>query len=254
MTKNLPNYYIILRVQPNASQEAIKASYRRLMVTMKMHPDLGGNHDLAAQINQAYEVLSDKTKRERYDRLYLIQRLRAAQAAARHMGGRAAVNASGRTNSAPASRMKPFVDSAKAKGEGCPFCEAPLPPSIKADTRCGRCRSPLSAPLRPGAFGRELFGRRASPRTPKSHFGTIQVAGQSESFTVKMRDLSLTGISFYAEIDLAIGQVFKFRDVALEAVAVVVLRRKRGQWYSIHAKLLSVAFHHKAGIFVSASH
>ena len=69
-----------------------------------------------------------------------------------------------------------------------------------------------------------------------------------------MRDLSLTGISFYAEFDLAIDRVFKFSDLGLEAIAVVVSRRKRGQWYSIHAKLLTVAYRDRVGIFVSASH
>ena len=70
--------------------------------------------------------------------------------------------------------------------------------------------------------------------------------------TVKMRDLSLTGLSFYAEVSLDVDQVFKFRDATLEAIAVVVSRGKRGEWYSVHAKLLTVAFH-QAGVFVSAS-
>ena len=68
MTKKLlPNYYIILRVQPNASVDTIKASFRKLMVTMKMHPDLGGDHDVAAQINEAYAVLKDQSRRVKYD-------------------------------------------------------------------------------------------------------------------------------------------------------------------------------------------
>jgi DnaJ-class molecular chaperone len=89
MARNLPNYYII-RVQPNASLETIKASYRKLMVTMKMHPDLGGDHAVAAQINEAYAILKDLAKRAKYDRQYLLQRLDAAQAAARERKQRAA--------------------------------------------------------------------------------------------------------------------------------------------------------------------
>ena len=90
MAKNLPNYYIILRVQHNASVDTIKASYRTLMVTMKMHPDLGGDHEVAAQINEAYAVLKDVAKRAKYDRMYLLQRLQAAQMAAREREQRTA--------------------------------------------------------------------------------------------------------------------------------------------------------------------
>jgi hypothetical protein len=110
----------------------------------------------------------------------------------------------------------------------------------------------LSAPPHLSAFGKELFGRRATPRIVKSHFATVHPTGQAQSMTVKMRDLSLTGISFFSEINLEIEQVFKFRDATLEAIAVVVSRGKRGQWYSVHARLLTVAFH-QPGVFVSAS-
>jgi len=47
--------------------------------------------------------------------------------------------------------------------------------------------------------------------------------------------------------------VFKFHDATLEAVAVVVSCRKRGALYSVHAKLLTVAFLYKSGVFVSSS-
>ena len=254
MTKNLPNYYIILRVQPNASQEAIKASFRKLMVTMKMHPDLGGDHDIAAQINEAYAVLSDGAKRSNYDRMYLLQRLRAAQTAARQKDHRAASNAGARPSAGSAWRPDPSSNSANGKTGLCPFCNAALPRSIRPETRCARCRSPLFASPQPGSFGRELFGRRATPRTIKSHFATVHPAGQAQSITVKMRDLSLNGISFYSEIAIDVEQAFRFRDATLEAVALVVSCRKRGQWYSVHSKLLTVAFHQKAGVFLSATY
>ena len=138
VTKNLPNYYIILRVQPNASQEAIKASFRKLMVTMKMHPDLGGDHDIAAQINEAYAVLSDGAKRSNYDRMYLLQRLRAAQTAARQKDHRAASNAGARPSAGSAWRPDPSSNSANGKTGLCPFCNTALPRSIRPETRCAR--------------------------------------------------------------------------------------------------------------------
>jgi len=244
MVKNLPNYYIILRVQPHASVEAIKASYRKLMVTLKMHPDLGGNHDVAAQINEAYAVLKDAAKRAKYDRLYLLQRLQVAQAAAQERERRSAPRAQ-----SPRSHTAPFGGVGKAGH--CLFCDAALPPRMLDVTRCERCRSPLGPPPRAGSLGRELFGRRATPRIAKSHFATVQPKGQAQSITVKMRDLSLSGLSFYSEIGFEVEQLFKCRDATLEAIAVVVSCGKRGQWYAVHAKLITVAFH-QAGVFVSA--
>ena len=107
MAKNLPNYYIILRVQHNASVDTIKASYRTLMVTMKMHPDLGGDHDVAAQINEAYAVLKDVAKRAKYDRMYLLQRLQVAQMAAREREQRTANAAGARPTAGSATRENP---------------------------------------------------------------------------------------------------------------------------------------------------
>jgi len=251
MARNLPNYYIILRVQPNAAVDAIKASYRKLMVTMKMHPDLGGDHDVAAQINEAYAVLKDAAKRAKYDRLYLLQRLAAVQAAVREREQRKA-NSAGTRHTAGSPRRENSSPTAGTGKAQCPFCEMLLPHRIVAGSRCERCRSPLGAPPKAGSFGRELFGRRAAPRIPKSHFATVHPKGQAQSMTVKMRDLSLSGLSFYSEIALEVEQVVKFRDATLEAVAVVVSRGKRGQWYSVHAKLLTVAFL-QTGVFVSAS-
>ncbi|MCR8921447.1 DnaJ domain-containing protein [Dasania sp. GY-MA-18] len=47
--------YQVLGLQPGADQEAVIAAHRKLI--QKMHPDRGGNDYLAAQINQAKEVL-----------------------------------------------------------------------------------------------------------------------------------------------------------------------------------------------------
>lgn len=62
----MKNYYKILEVQENASEEEIKKSYRNL--SKKYHPDV--NPDGAekfTEINEAYEVLKDKSRRDQYD-------------------------------------------------------------------------------------------------------------------------------------------------------------------------------------------
>jgi len=65
---NLTNYYDVLGVPNDATQEEIKKKFREL--AKKTHPDKTkeDSEEAMTELNKAYEVLSDKERRESYDR------------------------------------------------------------------------------------------------------------------------------------------------------------------------------------------
>ena len=64
------DYYKVLGVERDASQEVIQKAYRKL--ARKYHPDVSkekGAEDRFKELSEAYEVLSDPERRKRYDLL-----------------------------------------------------------------------------------------------------------------------------------------------------------------------------------------
>jgi len=71
MAVKFRDYYEVLGVNREATEDQIRQAYRKL--ARKYHPDVNPNdktaEDKFKEINEAYEVLSDKEKRSKYDRL-----------------------------------------------------------------------------------------------------------------------------------------------------------------------------------------
>jgi hypothetical protein len=68
LNENIPDYYAILQVSKDASQDEIKKQFR--LLAKKWHPDKKQSNDAEekmAQINMSYEVLSDHKRRKMYD-------------------------------------------------------------------------------------------------------------------------------------------------------------------------------------------
>lgn len=60
------DYYNILGVSKNASDDEIKRAFRKL--AQEHHPDKGGDSGKFKELNEAYSILSDPHKRAAYDR------------------------------------------------------------------------------------------------------------------------------------------------------------------------------------------
>jgi len=72
--RNWKNYYEILQVSPNAEPSVITAAYRRL--AQAYHPDTAKDPKASARmadINEAYEVLSNPVRRSEYDHAYRVK-------------------------------------------------------------------------------------------------------------------------------------------------------------------------------------
>lgn len=64
----MSDYYSILGVSKSASQDEIKKAFRKK--AHELHPDKGGGDDKAfKEVNEAYQVLGDASKRQNYDQL-----------------------------------------------------------------------------------------------------------------------------------------------------------------------------------------
>ncbi len=228
--KNRRNFYRILFVQPDAPAAAIKASYRTLMGPLKRHPDLGGDHDTAALINEAYRVLGDPVRREAYARTYRPVWARTAEVAA--------------------TVATPGWDASTWLGKRCcPFCRVKLPRSL--NTHCERCACPLGQPMCQSAGGREFLGRRATPRVAKSDPAILYPDWQAHPIAIRMRDLSVSGIGFYSGIPLSVGQPVRIASAHLDGVALVLSARRREREWLVNGRLLTIDYTQTAGVFVS---
>ena len=85
LTMAAKDYYKILGVSKDASADDIKNAYRNL--AHKYHPDKGGDAEKFKEINEAYQILSNKDKRSQYDQF--------GQAFDGQMGGQSAGGFSG---------------------------------------------------------------------------------------------------------------------------------------------------------------
>lgn len=221
--ENRRNLYRILHVQPDAPEEIIQSSYRTLMMKLRRHPDLGGDHYTATLINEAYAVLSDPAKRAAYDEAWR----------------------------SVADQPSPQPEAAPPLPPACPFCGAAhgFGGRIHATATCTTCNSPLA----PAVRDRLDTGQRAVSRVPR-RIGLTYFTGWPGQgpFPGETRDLSLHGLQFATNGALPIGKVVKVDCEALVALARVVACTDNDQrdWrWLIRAEYVTVRFRRARGGF-----
>lgn len=65
MNVSQEDYYKILGINESTTQDEIKKTFRKL--SLKHHPDKGGDSNMFKKINEAYQILGDEQKRKQYD-------------------------------------------------------------------------------------------------------------------------------------------------------------------------------------------
>ncbi len=259
-TPNRRNHYRLLHVQPEAPLEVIKASYRTLMMRMKLHPDLGGDHEMAAALNEAYAVLSDPQRRAEYDRqLRLRSRpelmrqeshtshiTRAAPKGAASYAASASGDADARSSGlSPVCTTRPIA---------CAFCGLPNSVARVTPALCQRCGAPLTpvrhAPL--PRFGEAGHNRRQSVRRPRQSEAVAYWGMPPQRHRVLWRDLSAGGLSVWSVQAVPVGQRLQLMDPEIHTVAEVVAcdAGPRESWL-IRARLLTLRPIKRSGLFCS---
>lgn len=68
----------------------------------------------------------------------------------------------------------------------------------------------------------------------------MRLPGQTHAHTVRLRDVSLTGLSLLCPQPLPLGTPLRVIAPQFDAVATVVAHRASGSMHSVHAKLLTL--------------
>ena len=220
--KNRRNYYRVLHVQPDAPAELIKASYRTLMHKMKHHPDLGGDHETAVIINEAYDTLTDSKKRKIYDAQLLSER---SNSSVGQQSTRQRTNPTSAQTTAGKGRVRPAQQRTETPPKDDKF-DVDTPPEHRAMPR-----------VKLGALASFYFEEQPKVK----HQGTII-------------DFSPSGLQVQVEAPVAINNKIRIRSDQLTAKGLISYCKPfgRDRW-RIGVILLETKYSQRQGGFFRGS-
>jgi hypothetical protein len=225
--KNRRNYYRLLQVQPDAPVEIIRAAHRTLMLKLKHHPDLGGSHMGATELNEALEVLTDPERRASYDKELDLRYTRRAETP---------------DESPPQTTLF------------CPVCKRRLARRPKPGDRCAGCQSPLQSE---NSTDHERAYQRALSRTKRDHRVNYYTTWPGKPRLGEMIDFSPQGMRFRCAEKISPGTVLKIETQLCNASGTVTNTSEESaagqECYAIGVVFLAVNFIAPKGSFVSTS-
>ena len=205
--KNRRNYYRILHLKPDAPTAVIKASYRALMHDLEMHPDLGGDHERAAWLNEAFAALSDPVRRAEYHRQLKWKNAWAVEHPA--------------ADPLTPPRATPTAAAPTPPGPTCVFCGAQCSHASekRPDATCVTCGSAL-CPVNRYQDGKR--SRRSLDRLQRDMpMKFRRAASRQQVWTGTTEDISLNGMRFASSIEMAPGERLQVECGFCSAVGVV---------------------------------
>ena len=233
--KNRRNYYRILHVQPDAPTAVIRASHRAIMQRLKVHPDLGGDHEQAVLLNEAVDTLCDPTRRAAYDevRAPRVEQQRDRGRAVTPRQAAASSRPTERPTAGPAAAPRP---SASPKSRvACGFCGAicSTVDRSRPESACVSCGSALCLVEKHQLGGPS---QRAIERVPRNVPMTFRLAASRQNvWSGSTEDLSLNGMRFLSHVVIEVGDCLRVECDFCSAVAVVKsvgsTRSVRGPWH-----------------------
>ncbi|BFM38168.1 DnaJ C-terminal domain-containing protein [Synechocystis sp. LKSZ1] len=184
------NYYQILGVSRNATNEEIKKSFRKL--ARQYHPDVNPNDRLAEEkfkdINEAYDVLSDEAKRADYDALLFGRPNRRPRPAPPRSNGNATYETASPPRQ-PAEYWRDYSASTTKRTKVVGASSRPLPRDVEA-----KLTLPLEKAYRGGQERIRLEdGRSLEVEMPK---------GMANGQRIRLKAQGLNGGDLYLKISL----------------------------------------------------
>jgi curved DNA-binding protein CbpA len=261
MSARLPDYYAILHVDPRAPAEIIRASYRTLIQRLRAHPDLGGDHDVAAALNVAYATLKDPKKRADYDALRGMHKPDSEQPPPQPE--RASAAPRGYSHSRDTVRVPDQHISTgvwmqlvnnQARVDVCPFCGVSAASgrtaSESADT-CRQCAAPLTLVRSVSGYAAE--SQRSVYRIAKAQ--ALRVYAQPEdssAIAALVHDISLTGLRFSCRYRFETGAVVRTDcDMCASVARIAHVSQFDAGVLQYGAQFLTVQFKRQRGSLLS---
>jgi len=234
---NLKNFYRILQVQSDAPAAIIASSYQTLK---KSNPS-----DITS-LDEAYRILSNDTTRQQYDvylARYLAEISKEAQASTTYPISTSSTNTS--ANPVVAS-LQPYQAVIL---HYCAFCKTPYHShtNVYGNESCLECGSPITH------IEHESLRllRRTKKRIEMQGNFLFYLFWPCEPHRGSFQDLSSSGLRFWCQRSLDLGEIVKIDAANLQAVAEVTHTNTEGNGISIGTRFITAKFDQSCGNFIS---